>query len=161
MPAALTVLYATESGNSEALANRAAKQARKRGFKPRVLDMATADLASLARAENLLVVAATWGEGEAPARAVPAYAALMAEGRAAVRRRALRRGWPWGDTSYAEFCAVGRAIDARLEGLGGTRVLDRAATATWITSSRPPNGSTPAAGPPAAVRGRSFPGRAR
>ena len=30
-----------------------------------------------------------------------------------------------GDTSYAEFCAIGRAIDARLEALGGTRAVDR------------------------------------
>ncbi|MEJ1975563.1 MAG: flavodoxin domain-containing protein [Acetobacteraceae bacterium] len=30
-----------------------------------------------------------------------------------------------GDTSYAEFCTVARQIDARLEALGGTRVLDR------------------------------------
>ncbi len=121
----LTLLYATESGNSEALANRAAKLARKRGFKPRVVDMATADLASLATAQNLLVVAATWGEGEAPARAVPAYAALMADG--APRLDGLRFGvLALGDTSYAEFCAVGRAIDARLQALGGVRALDRA-----------------------------------
>src|SRR5262249_58578881 len=31
-----------------------------------------------------------------------------------------------GDTAYVEFCAVGKAIDARLEALGGKRVADRA-----------------------------------
>ena len=30
-----------------------------------------------------------------------------------------------GDTAYAQFCATGKAIDARLEALGGTRVADR------------------------------------
>jgi sulfite reductase (NADPH) flavoprotein alpha-component len=30
-----------------------------------------------------------------------------------------------GDTSYAEFCAVGRLIDERLAALGATRVIDR------------------------------------
>ena len=30
-----------------------------------------------------------------------------------------------GDTAYAQFCAVGRAIDARLEALGGDRAADR------------------------------------
>ncbi len=31
-----------------------------------------------------------------------------------------------GDTAYAEFCAIGKAIDARLEALGGKRVAARA-----------------------------------
>ncbi len=30
-----------------------------------------------------------------------------------------------GDTAYAEFCAIGKALDARLEALGGKRVADR------------------------------------
>ena len=30
-----------------------------------------------------------------------------------------------GDTAYAEFCAIGRAIDIRLEALGATRAVDR------------------------------------
>ena len=30
-----------------------------------------------------------------------------------------------GDTAYAQFCAVGQAIDARLEALGATRAADR------------------------------------
>ena len=30
-----------------------------------------------------------------------------------------------GDTAYAQFCAIGKAIDARLEALGATRAADR------------------------------------
>ena len=30
-----------------------------------------------------------------------------------------------GDTSYAEFCAIGKALDARFEALGGKRAVDR------------------------------------
>ena len=30
-----------------------------------------------------------------------------------------------GDSAYVDFCGVGKAIDARLEGLGGKRVVDR------------------------------------
>lgn len=123
--APLTILYATESGNSEGLAHSAAKRARKLGFKPRVADLATVEPASLAEAKNLLVVAATWGEGEPPGRAVHTYAALMGDG--APRLDGVRFGvLGLGDTSYAEFCAVGRALDERLEALGGLRVLDRA-----------------------------------
>ena len=47
----LTILYASESGNSEKLAGDVAKAARKNGFKPTLVDMADLDLASLARRE--------------------------------------------------------------------------------------------------------------
>ncbi len=60
----LTIVFASKSGNSEALAGDVAKQARKLGFKPRVLDMAELDLNDLAKAKRLIVIAATWGEGE-------------------------------------------------------------------------------------------------
>ena len=46
----LTILYATESGNSERLANDTAKAARKQGLKPTVVDMADLELATLAKA---------------------------------------------------------------------------------------------------------------
>jgi sulfite reductase (NADPH) flavoprotein alpha-component len=120
----LTILFASESGNSEALAHRVGKSARKAGFKPKILDFAALAVDDLPRAQNVLVVAATWGEGEPPARAIPAYTALMSE--AAPRLDGVRFGvLALGDTSYAEFCAVGRRIDERLEALGGARVLDR------------------------------------
>ena len=45
--APLTILYASESGNSEALANKAKKAAQKHGLDAKVFDMADADLALL------------------------------------------------------------------------------------------------------------------
>jgi sulfite reductase (NADPH) flavoprotein alpha-component len=120
----LTVLYATESGNAERLASDVAKSARKLGFKPALVDMADLELASLAKARRLVVIASTWGEGDPPARAVHAYADLMSE--KAPRLDGVEFGvLALGDSAYAEFCAVGKAIDARLEVLGGKRVADR------------------------------------
>src|SRR5215470_11551699 len=76
----LTIVYASESGNSERLAADMAKVARKRGLKPTVVDMADLDLASLPKSRRLVVIAATWGEGDPPSRAASAYAALMGDG---------------------------------------------------------------------------------
>ncbi len=141
---ALTILFATESGNSEALARKAGKDAARLGFAPRVLDAADTTPADLARAERLLVIAATWGEGEAPARATGFMAALLSD--AAPRMDKVNFAvLALGDRAYAQFCATGHAIDERLAALGGHRAapllecdLDYdAPAAAWLTAILP------------------------
>jgi len=120
----LTVLYASESGNAEALALRTKKLAQKHGLDAKVIDFADADFATLSKAKNIIVYAATWGEGDPPSRAVDFYTALMSE--EAPRLEGVRFAvLALGDTAYAQFCATGKAIDARLEALGATRAHDR------------------------------------
>ncbi len=120
----LTVLYASESGNAEALAMRTKKLAQKHGLDAKIVDFADADFAVLSKAKNIIVYAATWGEGDPPSRAVDFYNALM--GPEAPRIEGVRFAvLALGDTAYAQFCATGKAIDARLEELGGKRAFDR------------------------------------
>ena len=120
----ITIVYASESGNCEKLANDFAKAARKNGLKPNIVDMADLDLAALGKAKRLAFIAATWGEGDPPARAVRAYGELMGEG--APRLDGIEFGvLALGDTAYAEFCAIGKKIDERLAALGAKRVIDR------------------------------------
>jgi sulfite reductase (NADPH) flavoprotein alpha-component len=120
----LTILYATESGNSEKLAGDVAKAARKMGLKPSLVDMADLEIGSLAGVKRLIVIAATWGEGEPPGRAIRAYKELMGE--AAPRLEGTQFGvLALGDTAYVEFCAIGKALDERLAALGAKRVVDR------------------------------------
>ena len=120
----LTIVYASESGNSEKLAGDLAKSARKNGLKPTIIDMADLDLSALTTAKRLVFIAATWGEGEPPARAIRAYDELMGDG--APRLDGVEFGvLALGDTAYAEFCAIGKKIDERLAALGGKRIVDR------------------------------------
>ena len=120
----LTIVYASELGNSEKLAGDIAKAARKSGLKPTIIDMADLELSALTSAKRLVVIAATWGEGEPPARAIRAYNELMGEG--APRLDGVEFGvLALGDTAYVEFCAIGKKIDERLAALGGKRVVDR------------------------------------
>jgi len=120
----LLILYGTESGNAEAVAGRLAAQARKRGFRPTLKDMAEATPADAASAKNLVALASTWGEGDPPQRAEAFWRALLAD--PAPRMDGVRFSvLALGDTAYANFCEVGRRMDARLAELGGVRVLDR------------------------------------
>jgi sulfite reductase (NADPH) flavoprotein alpha-component len=120
----LTVLYASESGNAEALAQKTKKLAQKHGLDAKVFDMADVDMSILTKAKNLIVFAATWGEGDPPSRAADFYEALMGDD--APRLEDVRFAvLALGDTAYAQFCATGKEIDARLEALGGKRAADR------------------------------------
>lgn len=120
----LTILYASEGGNCESLALKARKVAQKFGLDAKVYDMADADMALLGKAKNILVFAATWGEGDPPERAADFYSALMSDD-APQLKDARFAVLALGDTAYVHFCAVGKAIDARLEALGATRAHDR------------------------------------
>ena len=138
----LTILFATESGNAEALAMAAKRDAGRAGFAARLLDAADATPASLVGAEALLVIASTWGEGEAPQRATRFLRDFATE--AAPRLEGLRFAvLALGDRAYTQFCESGRLIDERLEALGGTRAAPRldcdldyeAAAASWLSTA--------------------------
>ena len=119
----LTVLYGTESGNAEALADRAMKDAKKKGFKAVMKNMADISPADLAKEENLLVIVSTWGEGEAPETAVSFHKEFM---EADLKLDKIKFSvCALGDTSYEHFCEIGKQFDAQLEKLGAKRVSPR------------------------------------
>ncbi len=121
----VTVLYGTESGNSEALADEARKELGKRGFKVALKDMGDIEPSALKDIENLLVIISTWGEGDPPERAVEFYEKFM-NGSTPNLSGTKFAVCGLGDTSYAEFCKMGKDFDARFEALGASRLVPRA-----------------------------------
>lgn len=120
----LTVLYGTESGNAEKLADLSAKEAKKRGFQTAVKNMSDIAPGDLAKVENLLVIVSTWGDGDPPESATAFYKEFM-NGSAPELHRLRFSVCALGDTAYEKFCQTGKDIDARLETLGAKRVSPR------------------------------------
>lgn len=119
----LTVLYGTESGNSEELAEQIFKAAKKKGFKSNIVNMSETTPEALADAGTLLVVVSTWGDGDPPEAAEEFHKAFMAS-------EVSLSGVDFsvcalGDTSYDQFCETGKQIDTQLERLGAKRITDR------------------------------------
>jgi sulfite reductase (NADPH) flavoprotein alpha-component len=120
---ALWVLYGTESGNCEQLADRVVKEAKRRGYKAVMKNMSDVSVAALEKVSHLLVVVSTWGDGEPPETATSFFKEFMTAD--------LKLGGTkysvcaLGDTSYEKFCQTGKDVDARLETLGAVRVFAR------------------------------------
>ncbi|PIR31531.1 MAG: sulfite reductase [NADPH] flavoprotein alpha-component [Alphaproteobacteria bacterium CG11_big_fil_rev_8_21_14_0_20_44_7] len=119
----LYILFGTESGNTEELAANAAKSAKKLGFAPKLLDFADIEPADLEKYENLIVYISTWGEGDPPER-VEAFDKAFKSAKPDMSK--IQFGiCALGDTSYTDFCEMGKKYDKRFEELGATRFFDR------------------------------------
>jgi len=123
-PIPLTIAFGSESGNAESLADSTAKEARKRGFVPKVLDMGDTDLATLSKVGHLLIITSTWGDGDPPDNAVSLHSELMGENAPSFKGVQFSV-CALGDTSYDKFCQTGKDFDQRLEELGGERLSER------------------------------------
>ena len=135
--APLTILYGTESGNAEMLADKTVKAAKKKGFKPKMVNMSETEPASLAKVENLLVLVSTWGDGDPPDDAENFCDALRILSELGEERL---RGvgfavFGLGDSHYEQFCRCGKEMDRDLERVGGRRVLERVDCDVDITPS--------------------------
>ncbi len=120
----ITILYGTQTGNAEAVAEDAAEAARAQGLAPVVQDMDEIEVDQLANIERLLIVTSTYGEGEMPDNAQALWDAIS-EDNAPKLNNMFFSVLALGDTSYDGFCVAGKLWDARLEELGAQRICDR------------------------------------
>ncbi|MHB0775803.1 assimilatory sulfite reductase (NADPH) flavoprotein subunit [Halomonas sp. WWR20] len=120
----ITVLYGSQTGNAEGVAELAADRARARGFNIRLADMADFDKKHFKDVTNFLIVVSTQGEGDPPDTAEGFYELMY--GRKAPKLEGVRFSvLALGDSSYEHFCQIGKNLDARFAELGGERIFDR------------------------------------
>ena len=163
----LLILFGSQTGTAEGVAQRIGEEAASRGFAPTLAPLDDFERVSLATGRHLIVVSSTWGDGDPPDNAAAFWAWLSSE--EAPRLEHLHYAvLGLGDRNYEEFCGASKKFDARLEALGGQRLLPRAecdvdyeeTAATWIDQlwetlgSAASNGNGHAAPPIAASNGK-------
>ncbi|WEG18854.1 assimilatory sulfite reductase (NADPH) flavoprotein subunit [Alkalihalophilus pseudofirmus] len=120
----VTILFGSQTGNSQGLAKQTGKTLEEKGFQVNVTSMNDFKPNQLKKIQNLLIVVSTHGEGEPPDSALTFHEFL--HGRRAPKLDDLRFSvLALGDSSYEFFCQTGKEFDQRLEELGGTRIHPR------------------------------------
>jgi len=120
----LAILFGSQSGNSEELAAKLAKQAANYGLEGTVYDMDGFDFGSLSGMKRALIVCSTWGEGEMPDNAEDLWQ-ISTKAPAGSLSGVHYSVCALGDTSYEFFCESGKEWDEQFEKLGATRLVDR------------------------------------
>lgn len=119
----VTVLFGTESGNAQSLAERAGEAFRSAGHEVDVIDMQSFESATLGSLATVFVITSTYGNGDPPSNAEALHAYLM-------KKSGPLPGVSFsvcglGDTTYERFAQCGKDFDRRLGELGATRIVPR------------------------------------
>ena len=120
----INILYGSQTGNSESVANDAAATAKAHGLKPVVQSMDEIEIDGLAKMDYLLIITSTYGEGEMPDNAQILWDSISSEEAPQLTQMKFSI-LALGDTSYDQFCQAGINWDNRLEQLGAERIYDR------------------------------------
>ena len=120
----LLLIFGTETGNAEELAEDAANMAKDFDLEATVMDMEDIEPDDISTSKRLIVVCSTWGEGEQPVNAQDLYDSVeeTEEGSMEGVNFAVLA---LGDTAFELFCESGKEWDTILEEKGGNRVNDR------------------------------------
>ena len=120
----IAVLYASQSGSSEGLARKLAKELKAQGHVAAVSTLVGYTPAALAEEKYALFLASTYGEGEAPDGVQPFYEHLCLEHFPRYENLSYAV-FALGDRHYEHFCKFGNGLDAKLASLGANRICNR------------------------------------
>jgi len=140
----ITILYGSQTGNSESVAHDAAQAAKAHGLNAKVLSMDEIERDAFIELEYLLIVTSTYGEGDMPDNAQILWEAISADDNINLTHMKYSV-LALGDTSYDLFCQAGIDWDQCLSKLGANGVVERVdcdvdfdeAAESWISNVIP------------------------
>jgi sulfite reductase (NADPH) flavoprotein alpha-component len=117
----LTIVYGSQTGNARRIATALASRSEALGLPVRLLRADAYPQRELVQERHLLVVVSTQGDGEPPddARGLFEFIAGKRAPKLPVLQFAVLG---LGDSSYPQFCTIGRQLDERLAELGAARL---------------------------------------
>ena len=117
------VAHASQTGNAEALAAQTLETLRLAGIAARLSELSGLSADDLRRAERVLFLVSTYGEGDAPDAAAAFAGRLMTTELSLTHLHYAVLAL--GDSAYAQFCGFGRALDAWLGRQGAHSLFPR------------------------------------
>lgn len=117
----LTILFGTETGHSQGLAERLGEKASFKGINAQVYSLYDYNYKKLKDEENVVVIVSTHGEGDPPDMAED-FHKYVTGNRAPQLESTNFSVLALGDKTYRNFCKTGEDIDDALKNCGGFRI---------------------------------------
>ena len=118
----LEILYATQTGNAEVVAQNLSSLAKSKGFTVNINEMNHYTMDQFRKLKNVAIVTSTYGEGEVPEMGIEFWKDLESS---SIKISNIKYGLiALGDRSHEIFCGAGKAISKKLEELDGKKVIE-------------------------------------
>ena len=118
----LDILYATQTGNAEEVAQNLSSLAKNKGFTVNINEMNYYTMEQFRKLKNVAIVTSTYGEGEVPEMGIEFWKDLESS---TTKIRNLKYGLiALGDRSHDIFCGAGKAISKKLDELNGKKIIE-------------------------------------
>ena len=118
----LDILYATQTGNAEEVAQNLSTLAKNKGFIVSINEMNYYTLDQFRKLKNVAIVTSTYGEGEVPEMGIEFWKELESS---SIKISNLKYGLiALGDRSHEIFCGAGKSISKKLDELDGNKIIE-------------------------------------
>ena len=118
----LDILYATQTGNAEEVAQNLSSLAKNKGFTVNINEMNYYTMEQFRKLKNVAIVTSTYGEGEVPEMGIEFWKDLE---HSSIKISNLKYGLiALGDRSHDIFCGAGKAISKKLDELDCKKIIE-------------------------------------